>query len=125
MSQIFNPTSKVELQGQGMGIPVAADLERRARELAQIAGHASVSEEDREAARAEFTDHNLPDPVNADRDSTQSASRDPSDPVVERGHQTPEYVEADEKANLEKLALEGVEEAQHDQMVSARRRKQD
>ena len=71
-------------------------------------------------AHAEFRDCHLPDAVNEDAESMQSMSRDPSDPPVDRGHQVPEYGGDDEKAALEHLALEGVEEAQHEQMLEAR-----
>ena len=60
------------------------------------------------------------DAVNEDAESMQSMSRDPSDPMVDRGRQVPEYGGDDEKAALEHLALEGVEEAQHEQMLEAR-----
>jgi hypothetical protein len=50
----------------------------------------------------------------------QSMSRDPSDPIADRGRQVPEYGGDDEKTALEHLALEGVEEAQHEQMLEAR-----
>ena len=38
----------------------------------------------------------------------------------DRGHRAPEFPPNDEETDLEKLALEGVEEAQHDQMLQAR-----
>ena len=41
-------------------------------------------------------------------------------PLADRGRQVPEYGGEDEKTALERLALEGVEEAQHDQMVQSR-----
>ncbi|MDO8540321.1 MAG: hypothetical protein Q7S40_07750 [Opitutaceae bacterium] len=69
---------------------------------------------------ASLQDRNLPDAVNEDVEATQSMSRDPSDPMVDRGRQTPEYGSDDEKTMVEKLALEGVEEAQHEQMVQSR-----
>jgi hypothetical protein len=121
MKRALNSTSKVEQHGDGLGVATEADIERRARELARIAGRREVTEQDRQNARAEFQDQNLPDPVNEDAESMQSRSRDPSDPPAERGRQAPEYVDTDEKTNLERLTLEGVEEAQHDQMMSARR----
>jgi hypothetical protein len=51
----------------------------------------------------------------------RSMSRDPSDPLSDRGRQAPEYGGDDEKTALENLALEGVEEAQHEQMLEARK----
>lgn len=115
-----DPLQKVELRGQGVGGFSRADVERRATELALIANRTEPNDEDRTRALAEFRDNDLPDAVNEDADSMRSMSRDPSDPMVDRGRQVPEYGGDDEKAALERLALEGVEEAQHDQMVKSR-----
>jgi hypothetical protein len=120
MKRFLKTSPKVEQQGEGVGVPSPRDIERRARELARIAGH-RVNDEDRALARAEFQDRTLPAAVNEDEDSMQSMSRDPSEPISDRGRQTPDYIEVDEKTDLEKITLEGVEEAQHDQMVAARR----
>lgn len=111
---------KVEVGGKGVSGFSEADIMRRARELAMIDNRAEITEEDRETALAEFRDRNLPDAVNEDSESMQSMSRDPSDPMVDRGHQVPNRGGDDEKAALEHLALEGVEEAQHEQMLQAR-----
>lgn len=111
---------KVEVRGRGVSGFSDADIERRAQELALIENRTDISAEDRERARREFRDRHLPDAVNEDADSMQSMSRDPSDPMTNRGRQAPEYGSEDEKTALERLALEGVEEAQHDQMVASR-----
>lgn len=110
----------METHGQPLGGASLADLESRAREIAQIDGRTTPTVADREEARRELLNIDLPPTLeqNAD-DSMRSLSRDPSDPAVNRGHQTPEYVDVDEKEAVERLALEGVEEAQHDQMVQA------
>src|SRR4051812_44417284 len=111
---------KMEVGGQGVGGFTVADIERRARELALIAGRTEATDDDRLRARAEFLDRDLPDAVNEDAESTQSMSRDPSDPLADHGHKVPEYGGDDEKTALEHLALEGVEEAQHEQMIASR-----
>jgi hypothetical protein len=111
---------KIELHGRGVGGFSPEDVERRARELALIDDRPEATDQDRERARAEFQDLNLPDAINEDADSMQSMSRDPSDPMVDRGRQIPEYGVEDEKTALERMTLEGVEEAQHEQMIEAR-----
>lgn len=111
---------KLELHGKGVGGFTAADVERRAKELAEIDNRISITAEDRERARAELLDRDLPASVNEDAETSQSMSRDPSDPATDRGRQAPEYMESDEDTSLQRLALEGVEEAQHDQMTAAR-----
>jgi hypothetical protein len=108
------------VHGKGVSGFTRADVERRARELALIDNRTEISEEDRAAALAEFRDAHLPDAINEDAESMQSMSRDPSDPMVDRGRQVPNLGGDDEKAALEHLALEGVEEAQHEQMLESR-----
>jgi hypothetical protein len=110
----------MELGGKGVGGFSEADVERRALELALIDGRTAINSEDRTRAIAEFRDAGLPDAVNEDAESMQSMSRDPSDPMSDRGRQVPAYGGEDEKAMLEHLALEGVEEAQHEQMLESR-----
>ena len=110
----------MELRGNGLGGFTKADVERRAVELALIDNRTEPTEEDLAAALAEFNDRHLPDAVNEDAESMQSMSRDPSDPMVDRGRQVPTYGGEDEKTALEQLALEGVEEAQHEQMLESR-----
>jgi hypothetical protein len=115
-----DPSQKVELHGKGVGNLSKADVESRARKLALIDNRTEITEEDRAVALAELRARQLPDAVNEDAESMQSMSRDPSDPMVDRGHRVPEYGGDDEKADLEHLALEGVEEAQQEQMLQSR-----
>lgn len=111
---------KMELHGEGVGGFTHADVERKAKELAAIDNRMQATEQDRKRARAEFLDGDLPPSVNEDAETMQSMSRDPSDPATDRGRQMPDYVESDEDTSLQWMALEGVEEAQHDQMTAAR-----
>jgi hypothetical protein len=113
-------TQKLELHGKGVAGFTRGDIERRAKELAEIDNRMEITNADREQARAEFVDRDLPDAINEDADTMQSMSRDPSDPMTNRGQKAPEYGEPDEQTELQRLALEGVEEAQHDQMTAAR-----
>jgi hypothetical protein len=118
ISQLNN--GKVEQRGRPVGVNSRKDVERRAKDIALIAGRTEVNDVDRAQARAELLDRNLPPTVAEDAESMQSLSRDPSDPATDRGRQAPEYIDVDEKQAVERLALEGVEEAQHEQMVQAR-----
>jgi hypothetical protein len=115
-----NKGPKFALSGKGTAGYTKADVSRRAKELALIANRTEATDEDRARALAEFQDRDVPDTVTEDADSMQSMSRDPSDPMVDRGRQVPDYVDADEETGLERLALEGVEEAQHEQMLESR-----
>lgn len=99
-------------------------IERRAREIALIEGHDAVLAEDRRVARHELHGDTLPDTVSNDSAAIAlSMNRDPSDPVSVPGHQTPTHNEGDDQDTIERLAIEGVEEAQHEQMLASRRQK--
>ncbi|HZP59781.1 MAG TPA: hypothetical protein VFB27_05605 [Opitutaceae bacterium] len=112
---------KIFVHGRGIG-PVSADaIERRAWEIARIEGHHAVSPDHRRQAEEELTGAALPPTANDDLESTDSLSRDPSDPPVERGVESPTHEAPDEQKAAERLVEEGVEEAQHEQMLEARR----
>lgn len=94
----------------------------RARELAIIDGRSAddVSDEYLELSRAELRGEHLPDTTLEDEVVTRGLTRDPSEPVSNTGFQTPEQNEPEDQEVMERLVLEGVEEAQHDQMLAAR-----
>lgn len=119
-----NSPDKAAPHGAGRD-PIAGEtapeaIDRRAQEAAPLLHGSESSAEEGEPALADFRPRDLPDAINEDADSMQSMSRDPSDPIANRGRQVPEYGVDDEKTVLEHLALEGVEEAQDEQMVAAR-----
>ena len=115
---------KVIIHGQGSGGITAADIQRRAREIAAIDGrtNSEPTPEDREKAIAELTGQTVHPTLNDDGQSTGAITRDPSDVPVYFNNQKPPVQDIDEQESVERLALEGVEEAQHDQMVAARNR---
>lgn len=117
--------SKIILHGKGTGDLTDEDVEKRAREIALIRGRSPerISEEDREEAWAELQGELLPPPtMESNGESRGAISRDPSEPLADSGHQVNDLRPEDEENNIERLATEGVEEAQHDQMLAARER---
>jgi hypothetical protein len=119
------PTGKILIHDQGVGPTDESDIERRAHELALIDGRSAATEEDWERAEKELAGDGLP-PIGDEGESTMdSLSRDPSDPPVHRGRQVPDYDGSEEEKTTERLVAEGVEEAQHDQMLAARRRREE
>ncbi|MEJ1974232.1 MAG: hypothetical protein WDM96_17770 [Lacunisphaera sp.] len=117
--------NKILIHGAGTGDLTHSDVEQRARENAVIRGRtdAGVSENDRAEARAEFKGERLPATTSEDSEVRLAMTRDPSEPASDRGHQVvTEESEDDETEARERLATEGVEEAQHDQMLAARDR---
>ena len=112
---------KVILHGEGAGGITGADIERRAREIAAIDGRTSEpTKEDREKARAELSGQTVHPTLNDDGQSAGAVTRDPSDVPVYFNNQKAPSQDIDEQETVERLALEGVEEAQHDQMVASR-----
>lgn len=101
-------------------------VEIRARELALIDGRSGrdATEEDRQRALAELRGQALPDTSLDNGESVAGLSHDPSDPLAIPGERTPIYNEPEDQEVQERLVLEGVEEAQHDQMLADRRRRE-
>jgi hypothetical protein len=118
-----NTHHKFLLHGQGTGELTDDIVEVRAREIAVIRGRSAdrVTEDDRAEAWAELQGELLPPSTESDGESAGAITRDPSEPVSVPGRHIPN-LEPDDSSNIEQLAHEGVEEAQHDQMLAARER---
>jgi hypothetical protein len=116
-------TGKILIHGKGAGGTTGDDVETRARELAMIKGRSpeSVNDSDRAEARAEMDGRAVPDTTGDDVEGVAGMIRDPSEPPSVTGHQTTNWEGADEQKAVERLVNEGVEEAQHDQMLASRR----
>ena len=98
----------------------------RARELAIIDGRSprDITDEDRQRALAELRGELLPETSFDDGEGGAGLSRDPSEPLSIAGERKPTLNEPEDQEVEERLVLEGVEEAQHDQMLAARRRRE-
>lgn len=118
--------NKFLIHGRVAGELTDDEVERRAREIAVIRGRSAerVSEEDRARAWAELQGELLPETTDTDGESRGALTRDPSEPVSISGHQAANHGGEDDAGAVERLASEGVEEAQHDQMLAAREREQ-
>jgi hypothetical protein len=116
---------KILLHGMGTGGITEKDIERRARELAFINGvpfTMAFADKYFAQARQELTGGNLPPTTSEANEAMGAMTRDPSEPLTQTGHQVPDLEEPDGQTDQEHLAEEGVEEAQHEQMLEARRR---
>ena len=100
-------------------------LEQRARELAEIRGAGGkYNAEDLAQARRELEGDSLPTSSTEDASSSTGVGRDPSDPPAVHGHHVEDLPADDEQMESARLAEEGVDEAQHDLMLAAQRRRQ-
>ncbi|HYP17707.1 MAG TPA: hypothetical protein VEQ65_10895, partial [Opitutus sp.] len=102
----------------------SADIERRARELADIDGRsgAELTPDYLERARAELLGLSFLKTTVEDETATAAISRDPSEPRSISGREIEPHEGPDEEKAIERAVMEGVEEAQHEQMLAARRR---
>jgi len=118
---------RMEVRGRDAGEITDEMIEKRAREIADINGRSpdEIFSEDRAAAREELMGQRLPATSEEDEESIGELSRDPSNPPAYYGKAAPATETDDEKNSLERIVLEGVEEAQHDQMLEARRHPRD
>lgn len=117
-------TGRILLRGKGTGGLSRADIERRVRELADIDGRsgADITDDDLARANADLLGLRLP-PTNVEEaEAHRGLSRDPSEPVSDSGQEIRTHEGPDEEKAVERLAREGVDEAQHEQMIAARRR---
>lgn len=122
---INDPTSgRILIHGRGTGGIGRDDILRRARELAAIDGRSGADPTDDDIARAriELLGTDLPATTVEDEEARSGLTRDPSEPPSIPGREKPMHEGPDEEKAVERMALEGVEEAQHDQMLAARRR---
>ncbi|EIQ01595.1 hypothetical protein OpiT1DRAFT_00167 [Opitutaceae bacterium TAV1] len=94
----------------------SGDISRRA------SGESPIVTPGRRRSRLELRGDQLPEGTLADAEGTGGISRDLAEPAGNPGREVPLHDEPDEQATSERLAIEGVEEAQHDQMLAARRR---
>jgi hypothetical protein len=123
MKNFNDPISgKISIHANGLGETTKTEIAERALELAVIEGRAAATKEDFDRARAELSGSTIPPTSGSEESSMDSLSRDPSDPPANHGHQTPNREGTDDDVAVERLVAEGVEEAQHDQMLAARRR---
>lgn len=101
-------------------------IEIRARELALIDGRSprEITEQDLEQALAELRGDLLPPTSLDDGEGKAGITRDPAEPRSIPGERKPILNEPEDQEMQERLVLEGVEEAQHDQMLAARRRRE-
>ena len=131
MVAVMKPKSRnthVILRGAEAGGITKADIERRAAELCLIRdGHERYTDHDLRAAERELYGDTTPSSTAEDADSDVFLSRDPSEPRGTPGHQRDEISpdENEENEEPERLVIQGIEEAQHDLMVRARREEQD
>lgn len=118
----FPIPGKILVHYRGTGLFTREDMEIRAQEIALINGRSIATTEDRRQAKHELRGDNLPPIGDTGADSSRALTRDPSEPLSNFGSEKARQDADDGQNMVERLVIEGVEEAQHDQMVAACRR---
>lgn len=124
MNSSPNTTGRILRHGDRADEATDETVEQRARELALINGRSpqTVTEEDRAAARDELAGRRSRKGTLADDDAAiGELSPDPTQARSMSGAQTPTHNDPDDQETAERLVLEGVDEAAHEQMLAARR----
>lgn len=119
------PHGKINLHGDGLGVPSPDTVEKRAREIAMIDERDpdEFTEEDWRQAKNELIGVAGSHAPEVD-DEVDDELRERDDIVGASGHRAPNDYEGDENIG-EELVSGGIEEAAHDQMVEARREELD
>lgn len=115
------PRREVAMHGSGMGVATEADIEKRARELAELDDRSpdQVTDEDRIRARKELRGENLETSVGGERESHADVPRNPGEPAAKHGKAAPRTEEPDEQQFMEEEIKEGVRAAEHERSVRA------
>jgi len=123
MNEYSQPgAGKIEIHGNGVGVPSPEQVEQRAREIAMIDQRDpdKFTDADWEQARQELHGATIPAPP---EETSESAKLDEEWEVVpnNEGRRAPRGGDDDDESLGEQLVAGGVEEATHDQMLEARR----
>ncbi len=120
MKMMHPASAKIIHHAEGLGVPTAETVRRRAQELAIINGHAEFSEEDWREAKREL--HGGHEQFTENGDMEMSSMISEHDMVVGSvGHHTENRRTEDPDHMSEELIAEGMDEAVHEQMLAARR----
>lgn len=126
MSERREYEGKIFSHGSGLGNVTPEMIEERAKEIAVIDGRKRVTKEDRIDARRELlgSDDALENWEELDQ-SRDAGSLDPSDVRSSSGEQYDKNEADDEALIPEHLVEEGVEEADHEQLLEGHLRRED
>ncbi len=115
------PQAKILQHSTGLGAPDSAIVRKRAAELAEIAGRRKPNDQDWWAAKREL--HGGHESLNHNGDDEMAASVSERDMVAGSvGHHIPNITLEDADNLAEELYVEGMDEAEHEQMLESRRR---
>ena len=115
------PRRDAALHGSGMGMATEEEIERRARELAELDDRPadSVNDEDRRRARVELRGQDIDTAIGSETKSTAEGPRNPADTKVQHGEEAARRKPLEDQQFMEEEIKEGVREAEHERSVRA------
>ncbi len=116
---------KLVSHGEPAEAPSQSQVDRRASELARIEGRDQPTSEDRARALKEIQGLGSRRSERFADVPEDGLARDPSEPTQRGATRKPRINEEEENQAAETAALEGVEEAEHEQMLQARRQQEE
>jgi len=120
MSTTKPQSAKIIQHSEGMGIPTPETVRQRARELAQIDGREEFNDGDWTDAKRELHGGHESNDTNGEMDISEVISG--HDMVASSlGHHSAKMGFDDQDNLAEELIAEGMDEAVHEQMLAARR----
>jgi hypothetical protein len=120
MDKMRAPMAKILVHGDGLGVPNAELVRKRAEEIASINGRKQFNEIDWQQARVELHGAHGPDGQMSDEFSTTAMVSEADMLAVDVGHHAERMKLDDERNLVEELWAEGMEEAEHDRMLASR-----
>lgn len=115
--------ARTTIHGAGAGTVRPEEIEKRARELAEIDGRTAedVNDDDRARAKEELLRLQSEKEPLEELEGRADLNRNPADPAAYHGEEAPHRQTGDEESYSEEAAEEGVSEAGHEQMLEAER----
>lgn len=112
--------ARIIIHDEGAGVPSPDAVEKRARELAVIAGRAASDYRDEDFRQAKLELMQEPNPDDEEMEENALPFEPGSGDVLGgREHQAANFGSGDESSIGEELVREGMDEALHDEMLEA------
>jgi hypothetical protein len=121
MSKMRPVSARILVHSEGLGTPTPAMVRKRAEEIALINGRTEFTEADWRQAKIEMHGCHGPDGELSDEMAMAAMSSERDMLAADVGHQTERMALDDERNLVEELWVEGMEEAEHERMLAARK----
>ena len=121
MNKMRPSTAKILVHSEGLGTPHTELVRKRAQEIAVINGHVEFTEEDWRQAKIELHGSHNPDHQMSDEMGMAAMVSEHGMVAADLGHQTEKMLMDDDGSVGEELFCEGMEEAEHERMLEARK----